>query len=180
MPVRLNSSGGGSVTLDVPSTTGTFTLNLPAANGSLGINGPAFRARLSSNQTVTNGVDTKVILNSKIFDTANCFDAVTNYRFTPNVAGYYQFNATQGASAGSSLSFNYIQIYKNGINDTVALYGPYQNVASYGALSALIYLNGTTDYVELFAQLAGTGTLQVVGGNTAVGTYLSGFLARAA
>ncbi|CAB4139393.1 hypothetical protein UFOVP345_43 [uncultured Caudovirales phage] len=35
MPVRLNSSGGGSVTLDVPSTAGTFTLNLPAADGSV-------------------------------------------------------------------------------------------------------------------------------------------------
>lgn len=38
MPVRLNSSGGGSVTLDVPATASAFNLNLPAANGSLGIN----------------------------------------------------------------------------------------------------------------------------------------------
>ncbi|CAB4139969.1 hypothetical protein UFOVP397_5 [uncultured Caudovirales phage] len=35
MPVRLNSSGGGSVTLDVPATAGTFTLNLPATDGSV-------------------------------------------------------------------------------------------------------------------------------------------------
>lgn len=39
MPVRLNSSGGGSVTLDVPATAGTFTVNLPAANGDLVITG---------------------------------------------------------------------------------------------------------------------------------------------
>lgn len=38
MPVRLNSSGGGSVTLDVPSTGSAFTMTLPAANGNLGIN----------------------------------------------------------------------------------------------------------------------------------------------
>lgn len=38
MPVRLNSSGGGSVTLDVPSTGSAFNLTLPAANGNLGIN----------------------------------------------------------------------------------------------------------------------------------------------
>ena len=38
MPVRLNSSGGGSVTLDVPSTASAFNLTLPAANGNLGIN----------------------------------------------------------------------------------------------------------------------------------------------
>lgn len=35
MPVKLNSSGGGSVTLDVPVTASNFTLNLPAANGTL-------------------------------------------------------------------------------------------------------------------------------------------------
>lgn len=33
MPVKLNSSGGGSVTLDTPSTASTFTLTLPAATG---------------------------------------------------------------------------------------------------------------------------------------------------
>ena len=35
MPVRLNSSGGGSVTLDVPSTAGTFTATVPANTGTL-------------------------------------------------------------------------------------------------------------------------------------------------
>lgn len=35
MPVRLNSSGGGSVTLDVPSTAGTFTATIPANSGTV-------------------------------------------------------------------------------------------------------------------------------------------------
>jgi hypothetical protein len=35
MPVSLKSSGGGSVTMDVPSTASTFTLTLPAANGTV-------------------------------------------------------------------------------------------------------------------------------------------------
>ena len=198
MPLKLNSSGGGSVTLDVPSTASTFTATVPANSGTLvttgstaavtqamlasGVagNGPAFRVRLFGDQTVTNGVTTKVTLNSEIFDTANCFDSTTNYRFTPNVAGYYQFNVTQGASASSSLNYNYILISKNGTTDSIAIYGPYGNVASYGALSALIYLNGTTDYVELYAQLSGSGTLQLVGSSAAIGTYLSGSLVRAA
>jgi hypothetical protein len=33
MPVSLKSSGGGSVTMDVPSTASTFTLTLPASTG---------------------------------------------------------------------------------------------------------------------------------------------------
>lgn len=35
MPVSLKSSGGGSVTLDVPSTASTYTLTLPAATGTV-------------------------------------------------------------------------------------------------------------------------------------------------
>lgn len=35
MPVRLNSSGGGSVTMDVPAVGTTTTLNLPTVNGTL-------------------------------------------------------------------------------------------------------------------------------------------------
>jgi hypothetical protein len=35
MPVRLNSSGGGSVTVDVPSTASNFTHTLPAVTGTV-------------------------------------------------------------------------------------------------------------------------------------------------
>lgn len=35
MPVTLNSSGGGSVTITTPSTASTFTATLPAATGTL-------------------------------------------------------------------------------------------------------------------------------------------------
>jgi hypothetical protein len=35
MPLKLNSSGGGAVTLDVPSTTSTFTLTAPARTGNI-------------------------------------------------------------------------------------------------------------------------------------------------
>jgi hypothetical protein len=37
MPVKLNSSGGGSVTLDVPVTASNFTLTLPPTNATLGL-----------------------------------------------------------------------------------------------------------------------------------------------
>ena len=35
MPVKLNSTGGGSVTLDVPSTASTFTVTIPAITGTI-------------------------------------------------------------------------------------------------------------------------------------------------
>ena len=142
-------------------------------------NGPAFRAYLSANQTVSSAVVTKILINTKIFDTADCFSTSLS-RFTPTVAGYYQINAVVGASAATSLTYNYIQIYKNGARDSIAIYGPYASTSSYGQLATLIYLNGTTDYIELYAEIAGTGTLNAIGANTPVCSYISGFLARAA
>jgi hypothetical protein len=35
MPIKLQSSGGGAVTIDVPSTASTYTLTAPAINGSI-------------------------------------------------------------------------------------------------------------------------------------------------
>lgn len=37
MPLKLNSTGGGSVTLDTPSTAGNYTVTVPATNQTLGL-----------------------------------------------------------------------------------------------------------------------------------------------
>lgn len=37
MPVKLNSTGGGSVTLDATSTASTYTITLPAATGTMAL-----------------------------------------------------------------------------------------------------------------------------------------------
>lgn len=149
--------------------------------------GPAFRVYLNANQTVTTGVATKVTLNTEVFDTASAFNNTGStvgtapaYSFNPQVAGYYQFNVTLGAAATSALTYNWVQIYKNGTSDSIAIYGPYSGTSSYGILSSLVYLNGSTDYIELYANLAGTGTLTVNGGATSISTYMSGYLARGA
>ena len=53
-------------------------------------NGPAFSAYQSTAQSLPQNVITKIQFQTKEFDTANAFDAVTNFRFQPLVAGYYQ------------------------------------------------------------------------------------------
>jgi hypothetical protein len=187
MSLVLQSSGGGQITIQEPTTASNFTANLPAATGTVMVSGnqPAFRVLLLNNQTVTAATDTKVQLSVEVFDTASCFNntgstvgGIPAYAFLPNVAGYYQINALVGAQAGSSLSYNYIQIRKNGIVDSIVIYPPYGGTTQYGSISTLMFLNGTTDFVELFAQLSGTGTLNVLGGGTV--TVLSGSLVRAA
>ena len=150
-------------------------------------NGPAFSAYLSTNQTVTNGVQTKIQLNTELFDTASCFNntgstvgGIPAYAFLPNVAGYYQFNVIGGATATSGLTFNYISLYKNGSAVNLVVYPPYGGTSSYGNLTALVYLNGTTDYVDLYVRIDGSGTLTVSGSTPPAATFMSGSLVRSA
>ena len=184
MSLVLQSSGGGSITVQEPATASNFTQTLPAATGTVMVSGnqPTFRAFLPSNQTLSNATDTKITLTNEVFDTASCFNntgstvnGIPAYAFLPNVAGYYQINAIVGGSASVSLVYNWIQIRRSSTEDSRAIYAPY-GANSYGSVSNLIFLNGSTDYVELFVQLAGTGTLNAL----ATYTMMSGVLVRAA
>ena len=175
---KLMTAGGGGVNITAASSIASdVTVNVPSQNCTLGIQGPAFSAYRNVNQT-GNAVNTfvKVKLNAETFDTNNCFDSVTNYRFTPNVAGYYQI---EGAVAAAVQANNYVQshIYKNGVDFaqglTSSVNGPYATIP----VSRLIYFNGTTDYVELYFYSAGTGTYDIYLGPN---TYLQGVLVRAA
>jgi hypothetical protein len=140
--------------------------------------GPAFSAYRNGTQgALTSGTFTKVQLNAEEFDTANCFDSTTNYRFTPNVSGYYQINGGVSPSAFSGAFFlagiyKNGSLYKNGSNfPTNSAAGPTSTVSS------LVYLNGTTDYVELYVIANGTPTLN---GSQVADTYFNGALVRAA
>jgi hypothetical protein len=109
--------------------------------------GPAFSVYPSGGQTVSNATFTKVQFNNETFDTANAFDSTTNYRFQPLIAGYYQIN---GISVFSIVATGISQnaIYKNG---SAFQYGPASTTSTGSIVSAVVYLNGSTDYLELWA-----------------------------
>lgn len=121
----------------------------------LATEGPAFRANRSAN--VTFGVTQTVPFNVETFDTDNCYDPTTNYRFTPTKAGYY---LVQLNGKFSSVGSGSIYLTKNG-----GAYGQTQSmqasmVNEVVALSDIMYLNGTGDYFSVFfVQIAGTNTL---------------------
>ena len=146
--------------------------------------GPAFFAYANSAQNISNGVATKIVLNAESFDTNSNFDVATNYRFTPTVAGYYFIQGSITLSGGSwntGASFASCYIYKNGaalfLNPSQQpLNGNYVGMSACG----LVYLNGSTDYIELYSvhDNAITNPLGIIPGSP--WTYMSGFLARAA
>jgi hypothetical protein len=150
---RLGIGANNTVlTADSAEATGLKWATPAAASG------PAFRVyRATSNQTTTEDAYTKIEFNAESFDTDNCFDSTTNYRFTPNKSGYYQFNCTLRAETNEDML---VAIFKNGsLIANLSAFTLTTTRASGG--SDIAYANGTTDYFEIFAYLSSAGTRSV-------------------
>ena len=138
---------------------------------------PAFSAYLSATQSISSATYTKVSIDTENFDTASCFDTST-FRFTPNVAGYYQINGIIRSVTTSQTHF-IIVFYKNGSQITVGTQNRDSTSSSNQySISDLIYMNGTTDYLELYGYIVGTSPTFDVSSTTNTSMF-SGFLARA-
>ena len=153
---------------------GTGSLTVQQNGVTLGVfgNQPAFSAYSNATQTTTTNVWTKITFQVEEYDTNNNFDSTTNSRFTPTVSGYYQINGSYYSNGGPSRCG--VAIYKNGssykVVDTVA--------TTYAIfISSLVYLNGTTDYVEIYMNNI-TGGIGVLADSTR--TYFSGIMIKAA
>jgi len=162
---------------------GTGSLTVQQNGVTLGIfgNQPAFFVRPSAGQTVTFATATKIQFNTKDFDTNNNFDNTTNYRFTPTVAGYYQISASLRATGSTTNTQSVLSIYKNG-SSYISQVVSETNITKFPTVSALISMNGTTDYIEFYGNITGTGTA-TFGTTNADGSYVtwaSGVLVRAA
>ena len=169
----ISSSTGSTINFTNPPVV--FS-TVPGAKISSG--GPAVSAYLATaNQSITSATFTKVQLNTELFDVGSTFDATTNYRFTPNVEGYYQMLFSVNTIAASGATYMLSALYKNGI---AACYGNYAPTVGQEGISTgakLVYMNGTTDYLELFGLSNGTTVAFKFGEDR---TFLTGHLARPA
>lgn len=148
-------------------------------------NGPAVSAYLGTNQSISHNTSTKVQLNTELFDTANCFDT-TNYRYVPNVAGYYAVDC-KGNYLVADANRNYylaIDLRKNNVG--IANNNQSMDATAGGRqitciISKLVYMNGTTDYLDLYAyayDYTSAASVQLNGGD--LETYFTAVLVRAA
>jgi len=169
-----NATGTGTMILLAPPTNGTQTVTIPDATGTVMVSGnmPAFSAYPSNSQSLTTNTFTKLQYNTKEFDTNSNYDNATNYRFTPTVAGYYSFTAA--ISVATNVTRGILNFYKNG--SSFKQFDMNYAVNNYAG-AALIYLNGSTDYVELYGFLTGV-TPSLGSGSTAA--FFQASLVRAA
>jgi hypothetical protein len=180
--INTNSIANGAV-VAADIADGAVT-QVKLASGLAGT-GPAFKAFQSGGQSFSAGTDTKMVLDSEVFDTAGVFNNTgstvggnPSYSFMPNVAGYYQINGRIGL-ASFSYDWGFCSIWKN--NALVAR-GSASNTNSFSGstVSDIVYLNGTTDYVNLY-MITNTGSPQTENaGGAQFMTYFSGALVRAA
>ena len=160
----------------IQTASGVIMANLNSSGANVGIQlasnlAPAFFANMGSSQTLNTTSYTKLQINTEVFDTNGNYDSTTNYRFTPTVAGYY-FVSMQAFWISTSVSPS-TAVYKNG-----SLYSSRYDQGTFTNLmqshTVLLYLNGSSDYIEMYGQISS--------GSTALGTGTSfqAFLARSA
>jgi hypothetical protein len=157
-------AGDTSGDLAFKTQAGTYTQTVPNATGTVMVSGnmPAFSVYGSGLVTMSQNTFTKVTFDTEDFDTNNNF---ASNRFTPTVAGYYQIEAFIYFSV-TATGGGFASIFKNGSrycdgtnfnstngNDIVAV------------VSAIVYCNGSTDYIEIYGYQGYSATAGVGSNN---------------
>ena len=204
-------SGGNKVTLSAPDSnpSSDVTLKLPQSDGSSGqflktdgsgalsfasetLQGYGlFHVRANQNngdtpQTVAVTTVSKIQFKYELADLDGLFDNSTNYRYTPQIAGWYWINLNISINNGgghSHLMTSYL--YKNG-----AQYATFEGGGGGGAnpdykrygdnnsinMSSIIQLNGSSDYVEGYVYQANAASASRNLDN--LSTTMMGYLVR--
>lgn len=175
--MTMTINGSGTITgLTAGGLPDGSVVQVDLAAGVVG-NGPCFSAYASASTSMASNAFTKIAYQTEEFDTNNNFDSTTNYRFTPTVAGYYQVNATFQTGA-SSLS-QVIALYRNGtVFKKGGIGGAAVSSSQATVLSVLVFMNGTTDYLEIFGYQNSGGAQGI--STTASDNYFQAVLVRAA
>ena len=167
----LKRTGTGTITVgqsgDTISIPSGATLSVAGSSVTAVDNTPAFEAERTSDQTPSNNTATKIQFNSELFDTDNAYDSSTNHRFTPQTAGkYFVYGSVMGdAESITDLEVNQLMIYKNGsmVVNSAINYGGNDIDFSTVLVHAVMDMNGSSDYLELYVRLKSSNQPTIVG-----------------
>ena len=206
--IKLVHSGGNSVSLTTPTNNpaANRTFKLPGADGTANqtmvTDGSGafsfqtqgyglFHVRANQNdgdtpQTVAMTTRTKVQFKYELADLDGLFDNTTNYRYTPQVAGWYWINMNISINNGAGIS-HLMTAYldKNGSqyatfegggggngDGTYKRYGDNNSIS----ISSIIEFNGSSDYVEGYVYQANASSASRNLDN--LSTTMMGYLVR--
>jgi hypothetical protein len=140
---------------------GTITATAFVGDGSGLTGGPAFSTAFTGTAAAS-GTHTEMTTNTEHFDTHSALSTSTG-RFQPSVSGYYQVNISLRTDTGTPLGFAAAIIINSSTSNirgaaasSISDSGAYKVEST----SALIYLNGSTDWVSAYAYCySGTATV---------------------
>jgi hypothetical protein len=181
-------SGDGTITgLVAGGLTDAIITQAEIATGVAGT-GPAFSAWCSTNQTISNATFTVIAADTEEFDTAGCYNntgstvtlnglSVPAYAFCPNVAGYYQVNmefefVSTASNVLSSIKKNGSEWKRGTLSGSAS--------TQTGLVSALIYLNGTGDYLTSNVSQSSGSTQTLQSGDVQKCNYFQAAMVRSA
>ena len=179
-----SSSNAGFSTLQEDATGNAFDGG-PFRFSEVPINvvNPAFRAIMdkTGNQTLSDATHTKIELKAIVYDVGGYFDNVTNYRYTPLIAGYYHITASASPAGTTDADDIITRIYKNGAfhsQGALRVSGLTNDEFSLSVVSVtdVIHMNGTTDYLELFAYVDSEDGGSPEVNDARANTFLTGYL----
>lgn len=149
--------GDSGDTFTVPS--GVTFANSGTATGFGESNNPSFSAIIGAHQSLSDNVLTKVAFSTATYATSGTYDT-TNYKFTPGVAGNYQFSIgiVADSQANTNLYAVMIKLYKNGSAISTQVDGVNSNyIASYPRQVQKTFdvsaVSNTTDYFEVYCAI---------------------------
>lgn len=136
---------------------------------------PVVRLTQQAAQSLANATSAPITFGagSEEIDTHGWHDTTTNpARITPTKAGRYRVQGTVNVASSSAVTILYATIGKNGATlQPLPRQKPAATVTTTSAqVSAIVELNGTTDYIELYGNQTSGGALntQASGGVNSV------------
>ena len=177
LQVGTDASASNNFTIYQPATPdGTLRIGVGNAdsptevaqfneNGYKPTTAPLMKAYMSATQSLSVNVATKVNFDSTLIDTTSDYDT-TNKRWTPSVPGYYHIYITIHPDMANTSSNWWVRIYKNGAGTQMeyTMSEPQLNQNQNCRCEAILYMNGTTDYVEAYAS-QNVGTKNIYNAN---------------
>ena len=180
--VDSSSTGDGYAVILEDATANAFDGGpFVLSESPISVANPAFRVHLNTDQTISNFTDTKIEFDSLRYDVGGYFDNVTNYRYTPLIAGYYNITMGFQSASAQDLDDHISWIYKNGKQETQSrmhLTGVSNDdlYASIIVAKDIIHFNGVDDYVEFYARLSSEDGSSPVINDGIARTYAMGHL----
>ncbi|WGR74342.1 MULTISPECIES: hypothetical protein [unclassified Bradyrhizobium] len=144
--------------------------------GTCALSPPIFMGYLSADQTgITDSSFTKVAINTVIKDSSSWFNTSTN-TYTPLLAGTYLVTVKIRCGVATSVTACIGDIYKNGADYArgAAALPASGNTTADASTTAIVTMNGSTDAIQAFGFVSGTGGSDKFAGGTApMYTYMA-------